>query len=253
MTGSFRTRFRCQGVRVSSPMSDRFFSRDNLHRAGWSILVALVAFGAGSVYSRLRGQEKVVIATPDEGAKPLVVRIDRTPGDPGVPVPGVAELTDEIRRLRAENANVPPRARSGLEARRTGSSTFSPPFIPAFELPASVQGYSRKGLGAFGEASCPPEVVTKSGAILLQLYLEERVDVGALTPAFLRIDRPEGKNNSVQVLEQQYVLAKGLNSFRVPIDFPPGKYDLALGFYALAELKRPYPNFYSVECPMKVQ
>lgn len=239
---------------LPAPEKERFFSRANFHRLGWSLLGALVAFAASSAYSHYRGKERVVIATPDEGAKPLVVTILRAPGDPeSQSIARIDELKEELLRLREEQTRSRTRPQSGLTSRRTSAARINQPYVPAFLLPDAVKGYSRSGLSGFGEASCPPDVVAKGEGLLLQLFLEQRVNVEELSPAYLRVDRPEGARNSVRVLEQQYVLATGMNSFKLPIELAPGVYDVSLGFYARAELSRQYPNFYSIECRMTVR
>ena len=88
---------------------------------------------------------------------------------------------------------------------------------------------------------------------MLQLFLEPTIKVDDLTPAYLRISQSEGEHRSVRLVEQQYVLTSDLNSFRVPLDLPAGEYELGLGFYARAELSKKYPNFYSVQCRLRVK
>lgn len=228
------------------PQSERFLSRANVHRALWTLLIALVSFGGGLLYRQYHGKEKVVVATPEDGAKPLVVRVERLPGDPESKSQArIEELMAEVRSLK--------RPESKLDVRRTRSSSFNSPFIPSFELPASVKGYKHAKLAGFGEASCPPKGMARGDAVLIQLFLEAGINVNELSPVFVRIDRPKDKENNEEVLEQQFVLVTGLNSFRISHELPLGEYKLLVGFYARAELSREYPNFYSIECPLLVR
>jgi len=236
------------------PRPERFFGRSNIHRAGWTLLATLVAFTSGTLYSRITGKDKVIIATPEDGAKPLVVRIERTPGEPEAQSAArLDELKDSIQQLR-EDLTRPKHSQQGSASPKQATIvTTNSPFVPAFQMPLAVKGYYRAGLSGFGQATCPPELVTRGQAVLLKLFLEPRVNTAELSPVYVRVDRPEGNNQVAQVLEQQFVLDPGHNLFRVPMDFTTGVYDISLGFYARSELSRAYPNFYAAVCRVRLQ
>src|ERR1043166_8349541 len=85
------------------PETERFFSRANVHRFFWSVLLAIAGFAAGHIWTSYRGKEKVIVATAEDGAKPIVVRVERTPDDPAAQtVDRINVLVDEVRHLRRE-------------------------------------------------------------------------------------------------------------------------------------------------------
>jgi hypothetical protein len=223
-----------------------FFSRSNVHMAVWSILLALLAFTAGRAWTFMRGTEKLVVATPADGAQPLVVRVERPPDDPAIEaVARMDALVSEVRRLQEQSERIPI---VGGNDRRRSSSTTNRPFLPAFVLPSVVKGYHPASLSGFGEGTCPSKEIRAGDAALIHLELDPSVNLDELTPAFLRVVRPEGKQQAVQLFEEQYVLGKGRNAFRLPFDLRPGVYQVSVGFYARAELGREYPQFYAMSC-----
>jgi hypothetical protein len=124
----------------------------------------------------------------------------------------------------------------------------NPPFIPEFAFPAVVKGYTPASLAGFAETSCPPKDLKRGESLLVQVVMNSRVDVSQLTPAFVRLTRPDKPDHSLLVLLKQYVLTTGSNQFHIPLDFPAGAYQLSFGFYAKMELVKEYPKLYARFC-----
>ncbi len=223
----------------------KFFSTQNLHQAIWALVIGAVAFTCGLIFTKVTGAEKVVVATPADGAAPVVVRIERSPDDPDfLTVERLNSLSKALEDLAA---------RSSLEGgQQAVTSTLNRPMTPAFNMPVNVQGYLKAPIAGFGKARCPEARVTRDEVFLVQLDLNPNVRTTALSPIYLRVDRPSTPNEVTQVYEQQYELHTGLNSFVMGYQLPIGNYEMALGFYATSELSRAFPNFYSLDCQFSV-
>lgn len=260
--------------------TQRFFSKAGMHNAIWSLLVGLVCFGVGVAWSSFKGKEKVIIATTEDGAKPIVVRVQKTPDDPALlTVARIDVLVDEVRRLReqtkptfklstespnhlsplptsseqARDQPVPLPRDDALLSANANSYALNLPFLPKFELPSVVHGYMRAGLAGFGKATCPAGDVLSGGSVIFPLTLTSTANVQELTPVFLRISRPTGINQITQVFSQQYLLRGGQNYFQIPFDVPAGAYQFDIGFYSRGDLDRAYPNFYGLSCNVNVR
>jgi hypothetical protein len=259
-------------------MSDAepFFSRGNIYKAIWSLLLGVLGFSAGLLWSAYKGKDKVVIATTEDGAKPIVVRVETTPDDPArLTLDRIDVLVEEVRRLRGQATPDHSSARTTSNA-TTGSAESSidtaavassrndmlpdveshalnRPFLPKFELPKHVHGYSLRDLAGFGRAQCPANNIKAGNSIVVRLILNGGVNVDELTPVFLTVARPTAKNTFTQVSEQQFVLEPGVNQFQVPFDVPAGSYRFDVGFHSRAELKEEYPPFYGLVCDVIVE
>jgi hypothetical protein len=242
-----------------SDKPERFLSPSNVHRTLWSILLAVLAFGAGLVWKHFTGKDKIVVASTEDGAKPLVVRVERTSDDPALQTNDrIGALADEVRRLREQipttlKASPGHRLPSKALPIQDGSFALNALQIPAFHMPVAVKGYTEDSLAGFGRANCPQKELVRGDSLVFRLSTYPVVNIDELTPLFLAIIRRTSPNNTLVLLERQFVLRSGVNQIEIQFDYPPGNYDLRLGFYVRAELKTEYPNLYGMKCELTVR
>lgn len=112
-----------------------FFSPDNVHRAGWSALIALVAFVAGLFVTRGLGPQRVIVETA-----PPNQSLDVTPASPtvssGVSSEDIRGLTSEMRRLR-EASEVRPSPEKDTKG-SPASKQASRPAVPSSPPPDTI-------------------------------------------------------------------------------------------------------------------
>ena len=258
----------------------RFFSRANINSALWALVVGIVGFAAGSVWSLYKGKEKVIIATTDDGAKPIVVRVEKTADDPAVlTIARIDVLVDEVRRLREQTgaggnqtaassrssrptvlSPAPKTEGSGSEPSPAGTTpsdvtsyAMNRPFLPELKLPEAVRGYTRGTLTGFGRAACPAGDLSAGDTVAIRLSLNAGVRTEKLTPVFLSLSRRVAERRIEQVFKQQFHLQTGVNQFPVPLDVPPGIYEFEVGFYSRNELNSTYPRLYGLACTIAVR
>ncbi len=254
-----KTRRSSQPLKIqrTALQEDSFFSRKHLFQAAWAILIAaVIGFGGyliGIARTTVTGQEKVVIATPDDGAAPLVVRVETREDDPQQRYVETLEvISEEFQKLRLLEAERQANQNNITQQKSTGMLRFNRPTIPAFETPSAVKGYLRASLAGYAQASCPPTNFTNADVLIIEMHLNPTINIAALTPAFIRVDSPEPDGNVSQVFEQQFNLRAERNTFGIPIDLEPGSYHIEAGFYLRSELVRAFPDFHSIRCPITV-
>lgn len=235
--------------------SPSFFSTDNIHRFCWGLAGALVLALVQRGYSHYRGPGKIIVATPQDGAEPLVVRMERTDNSSEVELQQyIRSLVQELKFFRT----IKSQAGVSAIASTTTPNFYETPFnlvqIPAFDLPDSVDGYTHKSLSGIADVICPPPEIDRQDAITIEMTFYSGKKLSEFSPIVVRMLR-DGKDPKSEILElkQQFELTGGLNRLRVQTDIPIGRHDLYVGVYAKSELGLKYPPYYNMRCPLTVR
>jgi hypothetical protein len=274
---------------TTNARSEGFFSKSNLHTAGW----ALVFGAAGYFFSFVdpfggKPQEVVVknIESLTGGSGPTVVTLDgkvqadmarlkealeatqhalsKTTGrlDAGVDASPPASSTDNdvARQLREtqlalqEAMKLAPAvsdaAPNASPGRAAAVSMLVPDSIEAPELPKENRGYTLQVPRGLKGIQCPTYHASSR-----RLRFAFDVEAAVLKSAsFFRvtvasIDAP---------LKQTHVFGEffrghvGFNEVELDFDVPPGSYDVTLGYYDKRRLAGEFPPFYGVSCTVRV-
>lgn len=216
--------------------SEKFFSRKNLHKAGWAFIFALVGLLGGFLVYKIKGPQKIIV-TEGYTPKPIVVYIEKTPGTKNVISVDPNSMNDlkELFKTDHQNPHEPNRIQ-----------------IPPYRKPETVKGYTKASLFGVTEVECPPKLIKKGDIIKVMFKLTDSSLLESITPIHVDIVKPETSTTTIQVFQQQYEIRRDVNLIQLIVDITPGKYILSYGFFNKNELRQEYPNFYSKECNLTV-
>lgn len=246
-----------------------FFGADNLHRAGWAVLIGLVGFLGALTYQKIFGPQRILvetISTPGPGTRITTVTALRSNE--------VQELAEAIRELaKATSTNVDQRRvrelsnevdRLSAEVARSAKSNSplsSSPLIgdtagkvpgkesaSKFVLPESVLGYRTDSLFGVSASTCPPDAVSPEMILRVTFDLDDATLMSRATPIRATVAR-ELTSKKYQLIDEVWSeIQAGTNTITLTPFLEPGRYHLAYGFYLRNSLLGKYPKFYSRDC-----
>lgn len=233
-------------------MTRRFFSKENIHQASWSIVVATIIGVFAFIFGRISGPETIVVTNPSDNPSPLVVQVAPSDDsdDANSNLRTIAAHLEAIRNMQYRDGTA---KETETTQSITNNTAFNLPQVPRFRMPENVKGYTRAGLIGFGEASCPDPNISRESVILLQVHIEPNVRLESMTPAIIQMDKPNASGGLTHVLSQQFVLKSGINQFRLPLSLAEGEYHIEAGFYLRSDLDEEFPEFHSIRCPIIVR
>ena len=109
--------------------SGSFFSRENIHRAGWAAIVLVVfGFGLARLYDKLNPPPPLVVTVMESGAK----------NDLAVSPADINTLTEEMKRLR-ETFGRQSQERPTSKTRASGAPLHTKPSVTTTDLEAATR------------------------------------------------------------------------------------------------------------------
>jgi len=257
-----------------------FFGTDNVHRAGWGVLLGLVGFFGGLAYQKISGPQKVVVEASHASTEQRQITTEVSPRSKEIAdlteairqlskaAAGNAdqkrlrELTTEVDRLRAEVAQAkrPPIStpQSDMSASALGSASASTNLSVStgpvrFQLPDTVGGYTSEKIFGVSALTCPPRVVFPGSTLMASFNLNNQTLLSRASPLRATIVKVHSPTEVLQITEVWIDLRVGANVISL---YPPlelGRYRLSYGFYLKDKLSGRFPPFYSNECSFDVK
>lgn len=254
-----------------------FFGTDNLHRAGWTVVVALAGFVGALIYQKVFGPQKVVVEAMPPTSSPVQVTTELSPrskeiADLSQAIKKLAEATTssaerkrvtelsvEVDRLQAEVTQS--RKQLSLPSQLVGdgslaaavTSTVAAKITSAkFSLPENINGYTSAKLFGVLASSCPPSVIASGMAVVATFDLADSSLRSRATPLRATIDKVRTPTDLLQIDEVWYELQDGKNTVSFIPRLDPGSYRFTYGFYLRTNLSGKFPPFYSRECTFVV-
>jgi hypothetical protein len=214
----------------------KFFSKQNIYKAIWALLIALVGFVGGKIYQGVYGPQKVVI---DSKSSPVYVKIHETDSD---------KLAKEIGSIRKDISNI--KVYSDYLGGKDNAINKSLP--TKYELPKNVKGYFVVPILGVTDSSRVDSKHAKGKPIIISFSLRDKNLLSNATPTIVEILRIVSKAEVMQVLRNDYELLYGKNNILIDVDLLKGEYKLRYGYFMKDELRNEFPNFYSKEFDFKV-
>jgi len=217
----------------------RFFSKQNINKAIWALLIGLVSFVSGKVYQGIYGPQKVVIDSRATKSDPIYVRIHDNYGD---------KLNRETGKLKKDINE------SKMYSNYVGAkdNNINKSLSDKYELPKNVKGYYLSAISGITDNSRVDQAIKRGYPIIISFLLRDKNILSTATPAIVDIVKVVSSNEVTQVYKNAYELRYGQNNIVIDVDLPRGKYELRYGYYRVGELSREFPNFYSKVFEFKV-
>jgi len=226
-------------------VSDRnkIFGRDNIIRAFWALIVAIIGFFGGQAYQRMYGPQKIVIDAQATKAEPIYVKIqdidDRHTSE---------TMKSEIKGIREEINKIK------IYSNYLGDNnqSINRKWPSKYGLPSNVKGYYASSIIGITEASCVDSKLQSGKPIIVSFILRDKDVITKATPMIVEVMKAISKNEVLQVYSGAYELKHGKNNIFIDAQLQSGTYELRYGYYLLDELNKEYPHFYSKQCSFYV-
>lgn len=254
--------------------TERFFSRSNIYRTLWSVIVCMLAFAGGLIWQGFNGPEKVVIINKGEARDTIVTIIHFIPDK--AYFENLNSITvKSVRKRHARNhsdrnlntidslslviandyqikfdslhdfissdyhANV--KSKIASTPNLTSNEHRTNLQRPLFTLPSNIKGYTDVKPNAYAAVSINSLKFLQNEMIKLTVDLFNEATLNKITPLFIEILEPESDHSAYLLWSEQYGLTDLNNVISFSADFKPGKYVLSMGFYLKEELNRKFP------------
>ena len=216
-----------------------FFSKTNIIKAIWALLIALVSFLGGKIYQSVYGPQKVVIDSRPTKTDPIYVKLNDGQGN---------KLNKEILNLKKDVNNI--KVYSSYLGNQ--DNTINKPISGSYELPKNIKGYSVASISGMTDTSKVNSNIKKGEPIIISFVARDVNLLKMATPVIVEILKTISKNEVLQVYRNVYELKNGQNNIVIDVDLSDGNYEMRYGYYKIAELKRKFPNYYSKQFIFKV-
>ena len=222
-------------------MSDKtkFFSKQNIIKAIWALLIGLIGFMGGKTYQGVYGPQKVVIDSQSTISNPIYVRMHENSNN---------NIASEIGRMRKDINNI--KVYSDYIGGKDNNINKS--LLDKYELPKNVKGYYVTAIMGVADNSRVDSKYKKGVPIVISFSLRDKKILSNSTPTIIEILKIVSKTEVVQIFRSDYELKYGQNNIVIDVDLLRGEYKLRYGYFKLDELNRDFPNFYSKEFNIKV-
>ncbi len=222
-----------------------FFSRKNIIQAGWTLLIALVAFIGSQFVDIVKGPNQVIVAGDRRVPDTMVVRVS---SDQSGEANALTALFDSLR-IAIRGLQVRGSSGSTTDHSKTTGVLRDANKIQLKSFRLAQAGYLQRTMDAYARSNCPQSTATVGDLIECRFNLLGNIETKLLSPAILSVTRRDQTSGSVSYLfDQQYELKSGANLIIFAASFPPGEYQIEFGFYRLDELDTKYPPFYAKRC-----
>ena len=111
---------------------NKFFSRENISRAIWALIVAILAFFGGQAYQKMFGAQKVLIDAQATKAQPIYVKIQEKNGrlTSEAMKREIKGIRDEVGKLKVYSNYL-----------GNDNQNINKQWASRYELPSNVKGY----------------------------------------------------------------------------------------------------------------
>lgn len=222
---------------------NKFFSRENISRAIWALIVAILAFFGGQAYQKMFGAQKVLIDAQATKAQPIYVKIQEKNGrlTSEAMKREIKGIRDEVGKLKVYSNYL-----------GNDNQNINKQWASRYELPSNVKGYYSTSIIGIAEANCVESQFQSEKPIIIRFVLRDKTVIAKATPLIIEVMKVLSKNQVQQVYSGAYELKHGENNIVVDIPLENGMYELRYGYYLLSELNKEYPHFYSKQCAFSV-
>lgn len=259
--------------------TDNFFSKSNIYPTIWAIIVALLAFGGGLIWTSINGPDEVVIVKRDNEKDTTVTIIKFQPdsqyfeqlhkltsksvktqfsaNESKEKQRNINNITTNIAKeyqLKFDSLNI------ALASQRTiphvndkiVSFTTSEPLPnyskiqrPKFSMPQIVRGYVEGKINSFATIIVNTTEFSRTDKMIIKINFFDKSVLHKITPIFVDIVEKRSTNSVYQIFSEQYEITELENIISLSADFNPGKYIMTIGFYQTDELNTKFPTLYS--------
>ena len=262
-------------------MAKNFFSKEHIYPTLWTLIVTLLIFVCGYVWTTIYGPEEVIVVNqehlqdtsitiikfqPDEKYFNQLNNLTKREAKGAYPkskngskkneIDSLATKIAEEYQLKFDSLKLAFNAESNegihsvqnkLNQSDLISSNESSLKInrPKFKLPQNVSGYTEKKINAYGRITISSNKVNKNDDISISISLNQSVDLNKISPLFVSLVKPKSSHNVYNIWNDQYDLKMRNGSIFISSNFQKGNYILTVGFYLKDEINEKYPPFYS--------
>ena len=251
----------------------KFFSKENIHTAGWTILIGVISFICGLLWKHFDGPDEVKIVSGNISKKDTTVTIIKFE-----PIQDSQEYDSSIMALQTKNeksqnyhfnpalvdslikVSLTKQSRSSIKpyvSKVSSSAQISdssaPLYRPKFTMPSIVTGYTDGQINSYATINVNKTVFTQNDYIELTTIFLQKDILNKITPLFVDIVKRTSPTSATQIWSDQFVPNDTKTKVKFSAAFNPDMYELTIGFYLKDNVDNKYPEFYSKKFAITIQ
>ena len=251
----------------------KFFSNENLHSAGWAILIGVLSFIGGILWKHFDGPDEVKIVGNSTSKKDTTITIIKF--EPTEIKNTDYPLNDSKNKkyYKSDNYQFNPTLVDSLikktlakQRQSVGSpeiSTISsstqtidntaPLYRPKLSMPSIVSGYIQEQLNSYATISINKTEFKQNEIIELTADFFQKNTIDKITPLFVDISKRNSEKSSILIWSDQFQPVESKTVVKFSASFKQDNYDLTVGFYLKDGLSTKYPGYYSKKIPITIK
>ena len=234
--------------RSSVAPDERFWHRKHVVTLFWTIIAGLVGSAATVAYQHYQPPPTVFVANQDSLPRIVVVHDSAA-------ARGLDTLIAEFRAMRRASRQRASRPTNpGGDTTRTNlanASGLSEIQIPPWRFSQSVKGYTQQALSGIARTSCPGGTAAPGAEVEAAFAFRTPKTATQVTPIFVDLSRRHSATSRTLLFSQQFAVSP-TNRLQLQAPSDTGHFVLSVGVYFRADSVSPYPEQFTLECPIAV-
>jgi hypothetical protein len=247
----------------------KFFSNENMHSAGWAILIGILSFIGGILWKHFDGPDEVKIVgniTSKKDTTITIIKFEPTEANQNNYPPtnskndkkdnyqfNSAFVDSIIKKTLAKQRQIlgSPEISTVSSSKKTNDNT-APLYRPKLNMPSIVSGYVQEQLNSYATISINKTVFTQNEIVELTADFFQKNTIDKITPLFVDVTKRNSENSSTLIWSDQFQPIESKTVVKFSASFKRDNYDLTIGFYLKDGLSTKYPGYYSKKIPITI-